>query len=68
LRQSLPADTLHHYIAACNAAEPGCPVAQEACRRTLILRHQVLLGDPADMEQIAEALAKVRAHAREVTQ
>lgn len=68
LRQSLPADTLHHYIAACNAAEPGCPVAEEACRCTLILRHQVLLGDPADMEQIAEALAKVRAHAHELAQ
>ena len=66
LRASLPAETLNHYLAACNAAEPGCPVAEEACCCTLILRHQVLLGDSADMEQIAEALAKLRAHAGEL--
>ena len=66
LRASLPAETLRHYVAACNAAEPGCPVAEEACHCTLILRHQVLLGEPSDMEQIAEALMKVRAHASEL--
>ena len=66
LRASLPAETLNHYLAACNAADPGCPVAEAACRCTLILRHQVLLGDSADMAQIAEALAKVRSHAGEL--
>lgn len=41
---------------------PDCPMAEEACRRTLILRHQVLLGDPEDMDDISNALGKVLEH------
>jgi len=36
-----------------------CPMAEDACRRTLILRHQVLLGNPEDMDDISDALGKV---------
>ncbi len=32
---------------------------EEACNRTLILRQQVLLGEPGDMDDIVEALWKV---------
>ena len=45
---------------------PSCPVAEEACNRTLILRHQVLLAPGEAMGQIAEALAKVQALAGEL--
>jgi hypothetical protein len=40
-------------------ANPGCPATEQACNRTLILRHQVLLGQSADMDDIIEALWKI---------
>jgi dTDP-4-amino-4,6-dideoxygalactose transaminase len=36
-----------------------CPMAEDACKRTLILRHQVLLGDTEGMDHISDALGKV---------
>jgi hypothetical protein len=59
---------LEHYRQAVNLRDPGCPVVEEACRRTLILRHQVLLGERADMDDIVEALNKVQTHAGELEQ
>ena len=37
-------------------------MAEDACKRTLILRHQVLLGDTEGMDHISDALAKVLEH------
>jgi hypothetical protein len=50
---------LEHYRKAVNLDDPRCPATEEACNRTLILRHQVLLGEPGDMDDIIEALWKV---------
>jgi dTDP-4-amino-4,6-dideoxygalactose transaminase len=44
---------------AVDLSHPECPVAEEACGCTLILRHQVLLAEPGDMEDIVEAMWKV---------
>jgi dTDP-4-amino-4,6-dideoxygalactose transaminase len=66
LAPSLPAATLEHYRKAFDLDNPGCPNAESACERTLILRHQVLLAPAAAMAQIAEALAKVQACAGEL--
>lgn len=38
---------------------PQCPAAEEACDCTIILRHQALLGEPQDIDDISEALGKV---------
>jgi dTDP-4-amino-4,6-dideoxygalactose transaminase len=64
LGRALAPSTLSHYREV--AADVFCPVAEEACTRTLILRHQVLLAERADMDQIVEALAKVQARAPEL--
>ena len=53
------AEVLEHYRKAVDLDNPGCPATEEACDRTLILRHQVLLGEPGDMDDIIEALWKV---------
>lgn len=45
---------------AFDPAHPGCPNTEEACQCTLILRHQTLLGEPGDMDDIVEAVQKVR--------
>ena len=50
---------LERYRQAVDLLEPGCPATEEACGRTLILRHQVLLGEERDMDDIIEALWKV---------
>jgi dTDP-4-amino-4,6-dideoxygalactose transaminase len=68
LQGAVPSQTLEHYRQAVNLRDPGCPVVEEACRRTLILRHQVLLGERADMDDIVEALNKVQTHAGELEQ
>jgi len=51
---------LKEYRRRVNLSDPGCPNAEFACRTTLVLRHQVLLGDRRDMNDIVEALAKVQ--------
>ncbi len=60
LTQFLCPEVLERYRTVVNLDDPGCPQAEEACNRTLILRHQVLLGSREDMDDILEALAKVR--------
>ena len=52
-------EVLQHYQKAVDLDNPRCPAAEEACNCTLILRHQVLLGEPGDMDDIIEALWKV---------
>ena len=53
------AEVLEHYRRAVDLENPLCPATEEACNRTLILRHQVLLDEPGDMDDIIEALWKV---------
>jgi hypothetical protein len=36
-----------------------CPVAEEACTRTILLRHQALLGGDKDMDDIIQAFWKI---------
>jgi hypothetical protein len=36
-----------------------CPATEEACGCTILLRHQVLLGEERDMDHIIAALWKV---------
>ena len=41
------------------------PAAEAACRSTLILRHNVLLAEPGDMDDVIEALWKVQKNIEE---
>ena len=59
LSTTLSPEIIKRYQKAVDLAHPGCPAAEQACSRTLILRHQVLLGQSADMDDIIEALWKV---------
>jgi hypothetical protein len=45
---------------------PRCPAAETACDCTIMLRHQVLLGEPQDIDDIGEALSKVTRHVGEM--
>ena len=60
LTRFLCPQVLERYKERVDLADPGCPQAEEACGRTLILRHQVLLANRADMDDIARAVAKVQ--------
>ena len=60
LSNALPGDVRRKYEESVRRNPHDCPAAEEACRRTIILRHQVLLGDAGDMDDISVALAKVR--------
>jgi dTDP-4-amino-4,6-dideoxygalactose transaminase len=59
LRKYVCAEVLERYRQAVNLDDPRCPATEEACNRTLILRQQVLLGEPGEMDDIVEALWKV---------
>jgi dTDP-4-amino-4,6-dideoxygalactose transaminase len=56
----LSPEVLNHYRQAANVDNPDCPETEKACACTLILRHQVLLGEDKDMDDIVEALWKVQ--------
>lgn len=60
-------EVLDRYRKAISRNDRICPVAEEACRSTLILRHPVLLGDPEDMDDIMEALWKVKKSVHEIS-
>lgn len=62
MSKSLSPEVQKRYEDALRRNPFDCPVAEDACRRTLILRHQVLLGDPEDMDDISNALGKVLNH------
>jgi dTDP-4-amino-4,6-dideoxygalactose transaminase len=51
---------LERYREAVDLAHPGCPATEEACECTLILRHQVLLAEQGDMDDIVEAMGKIQ--------
>ena len=58
--------TLERYIKAVDLVHPDCPATEEACERTLLLRHQVLLGEPEDMDDIVMAIRKVQKNIHEL--
>jgi len=60
LAELLCPQVLERYRQAVDLDHPECPVTEEACECTLILRHQVLLGEQRDMDDIVEALWKVQ--------
>jgi dTDP-4-amino-4,6-dideoxygalactose transaminase len=66
LAKSLCPQVLEQFRKAFDPAHPGCPNTEEACERTLILRHQTLLGEPGDMDDIVEAVQKVQKHMDEL--
>lgn len=39
-----------------------CPASEQACREAVWLEHRLLLGGPADMDDIAAAVAKIHEH------
>lgn len=45
-------------------AAVSCPVAEAIGDEVVWLHHRVLLGDSADVEELAEAIGKIRDHAR----
>ena len=51
---------LERYRQVVDLRNPQCPAAEEACGCTIILRHQVLLGEPEDMDDIIEAMWKIQ--------
>jgi len=59
LSTTLSPEAIKRYQQAVNLSDPGCPATEQACRCTLILRHQVFLGRSADMDDIVQALWKV---------
>ena len=60
LSDNLFPQALERYARALDLSSPGCPATEEACGNTLILRHQVLLGEQEDMDDIVEAMWKVQ--------
>lgn len=60
LKQFLHPELLDLYQKRNNASNANCPQAEKACKNTLILRHQVLLGDQKSMDDIITALDKVQ--------
>ena len=59
LSTTLSPEIINRFQKAVDLNDPGCPAAEQACNRTLILRHQVLLGQSADMDDIIDALWKI---------
>ena len=67
LSKTLCAEVLERYRQAVDPVNPGCPATEEACGRTLVLRHQVLLDEPGGMDDIIAALWKICKHINELT-
>ncbi|MGD2126090.1 MAG: DegT/DnrJ/EryC1/StrS family aminotransferase [Desulfobacteraceae bacterium] len=59
LADHLCPQALERYPQVVDLLQAVCPATEEACGCTLILRHQVLLGEEKDMDDIIEALWKV---------
>jgi dTDP-4-amino-4,6-dideoxygalactose transaminase len=62
LTRDVHPEQLEHFRQVFDRDQPGCPEAEDACRRTLILRHPVLLADRGDMDDVAEAVNRVQSH------
>jgi dTDP-4-amino-4,6-dideoxygalactose transaminase len=63
----LSSEALERYRKSMDTDRLCCPQAEAACRNTILLRHQVLLGSDKDMDDIVEAVRKVREHIHEMT-
>lgn len=60
---SFPLGTAYHEDVDYAACESRCPVSERACQREAIwLPHAMLLGSRSDMDDVAEAVAKVLRH------
>ncbi len=59
-------EVLDHYAKTTRVDNPVCPETEKACGCTLLLRHQVLLGDDKDMDDIIEAFWKVQKNIHEL--
>ena len=66
LAEYLSPQVLERYRESVDPDRLACPHAEAACQRTILLRHQVLLGSEKDMEDIVEAVRKVQKHIDEV--
>jgi dTDP-4-amino-4,6-dideoxygalactose transaminase len=66
LAEHLSPKVLERYRQSMDPDRLVCPQAEAACRRTILLRHQVLLGREKDMEDIVEAVHKVQEHIDEM--
>ena len=66
VRLHLWPEAFARYEEALGRNPPQCPIAEEACDSTIMLRHQVLLAEPQDMDDIAEALWKVAGNVGEL--
>lgn len=62
LAGALCPEVLEQYSEAVNLRQHRCPATEAACDCTLILRHQVLLAEAEDMQDIAEAFWKLYRH------
>jgi dTDP-4-amino-4,6-dideoxygalactose transaminase len=62
LAEHLGPKILERYRESMDPARLACPEAEAACRCTILLRHQVLLGSEKDMKDIVEAVHKVQDH------
>lgn len=67
LSEYISPHVLERYKQAVDLAHPACPATEAACGSTLILRHQVLLGKPEDMDDIIEAMWKVHKNIDELS-
>jgi dTDP-4-amino-4,6-dideoxygalactose transaminase len=62
----LSSEVLAHYRKVAKIDNPDCPETEKACACTLLLRHQVLLGDDQGMDNIVQALWKVQKNVHEL--
>ena len=62
----LGSEAFERYRKSMDPDRVYCPHAEAACRNTILLRHQVLLGSENDMEDIVEAVRKVQKHIDEI--
>ena len=60
---SFPLNTAYHADVDYAAFETCCPISERACRQEAVwLPHHIFLGTSEDMDDIAEAIAKVLRH------
>ena len=67
LKNFLSPMAFKHYRHIAVDSDVACPEVEKACQCTLILRHQTLLGNRQDMEDIISALWKIIDNVQELT-
>jgi len=67
LAEYVSPQVLERYRHAVDLAHPECPSTENACGCTLILRHQALLGESEDMDDIIEAMWKIHKNIDELS-